>query len=52
MHPQVLGFTIINDYTWDTKHFINSFKCVDNIVGVGEVARDVQLIVRAICLVQ
>lgn len=51
-HPQVPGLTIINNYTWDTKHFINPFKCVDNIVGVGEVSLDVQLIVRAICLVQ
>ena len=50
-HPQVLELTIINNYTWDTKHFINPLKCVDNIVRVGEVTRDVQLIVRAICLV-
>ncbi len=50
-HPQVPGLAIINDYTWDPKHFINLLKCVDNIVRVGEVTRDVQLIVRALCLV-
>jgi hypothetical protein len=40
-HPRVPELTIINDYTWDTKHFIDLVKCVDNIVRVREVTRDV-----------
>lgn len=44
--------TIVNDYTWDAKHFIDLFKCVDNIVRVGEITCNVQLIVRAICVFQ
>ena len=48
MRPEVPALTIVNDYTWDTEHLSNPLECVGNIVGVGEVALDIQLLVRAI----
>jgi hypothetical protein len=50
--PSVPRLTIVNDYAWNTQHFFHSCKSIDNIVRVGEVNCDVQLIVRAVCLPQ
>ena len=44
--------TVINDYAWDTQHFFHSCKSIDNIVRVSEVTCNVQLIFRAVCLLQ
>ena len=46
----VLRLTIVNDYAWDTQHFFHSCKSIDNIVRVGEVTCNVQLVFRAVCL--
>ena len=51
-HPQVLGLTIIDDDTRDAKHLFYFSKGIDHIVGLGEVARDVQLVVGAVGLLQ
>ena len=46
--PSVPRLTIINDYSWDTQHLFHSCKSINNIVRVGEITCNVQLIVRAV----
>jgi hypothetical protein len=46
------GLTIVDDDTGDAEHLLHLGKGIDNTVGVGEVARDVQLVVGAIGLLQ
>jgi hypothetical protein len=50
--PSVPRLTIVNDYAWDTQHLFHSCKSIDNIVRVGEVSCNVQLIFRTVCLPQ
>lgn len=51
-HLLVSGLTVVYDYTWYAECRSDLLKCVDNIVRVGEITRDVQLIFRAVCLVK
>jgi hypothetical protein len=49
-HPQVPGLTIIDDDTGDAEHLLYFSKSIDHIVGLREVAWDVQLVVGAVGL--
>jgi hypothetical protein len=46
------GLTIVDDDTGDAEHLLHLGKGIDHIVGLGEVARDVQLVVGAVGLLQ
>jgi hypothetical protein len=46
------GLTIVDDNTGDAEHLLHFGKGIDYAVGVGEVARDVQLVVGAVGLLQ
>lgn len=55
MHPggfKIEILTIIDDYTRDAKLVVDFLESVDDIVGLGEVGRNVELFVRAVCFFQ
>lgn len=49
LHPWALELTIVHNGTWDAQHFFDFGKGIDNTIGVGEITRDVQLFVCAVC---
>ena len=51
-HCRERGLTIVDDDTGDAENLIYLGKGSDNIFGLGEVARDVQLVVGAVSLLQ
>lgn len=44
------GLTVVDDYAGDAEDFLDFREGVDDVVGFGEVAGDVQLAVGALCL--